>query len=321
MALLDQIAAEIGEPLAAVDRLLRDMLSAEANSAVREVTLYAAKGGKRVRAILTLLSARVFAQDVSAALPIAAAAEAIHLATLLHDDVIDGSHLRRYQTTVNAKWGNRIAVLAGDSLWARAVELLANEASSQILTTMMRMVRHMCDGEIMQLEFSAVGDEAERHYLTQIERKTAEFFQACCQCGALAVGATESQAQSMANFGRHVGMAYQIVDDLLDLVGDTADLGKPVGSDLKAGIITLPLLYLIRQNGSQSIQSESTTPLDQRKQRELVARLQDQGAVDYTMETARSYASQAKQALQDIPLNQSRWLLTATVDQLIERSG
>lgn len=310
---------EIAQPLNRVERLIRDTVMEEANSTVREITLYSTRGGKRVRAMLTLLTARIFTEDLEPVIPIAAAVELIHAATLLHDDVIDSAHLRRHKPTVNRKWGNKVAVLAGDALLARAIGLLARRSTPQIMQVIVRAVQRMCEGEIMQSE-TVVGDaQAEIKYLEQIERKTAEFFRACCEAGALAAGANAGQVEAMSLFGRHVGMAYQIIDDLLDVVGNEDTLGKPVGADIRAGIVTLPWLHFFQQaKAEQLAQNDLATLVANYEQSKLVAMLEKHGALDYTIQTARGYADKAKAVLLNFPSSHITRLLTATVDELVQ---
>ncbi|NLV90902.1 MAG: polyprenyl synthetase family protein [Firmicutes bacterium] len=317
--LQDEINLHIGDSLVAVEGQIQDVLIEESNEAIREAVLYAARGGKRVRAILTLLSARLFALDLTPVVPVAAGAEMIHLATLLHDDVIDESNLRRHRPTVNARWGNKVAILAGDSLWAKAIELLTNHATGEIVTIMMRMIQQMCAGEIMQLDSPSSSKATEDTYLEQIEKKTAGLFQACCRCGALAVKASGEQVQAMADFGRNIGIAYQLVDDLLDLVGDAKNLGKPVGADLKAGLLTLPLIYCQRVYGVDPWQDLVTGPVTHQDLAKLADLLREYGAIDYTLKTIDEYGAKAKAALGQVPDNSSRHLLLAFTDHLLDR--
>lgn len=309
---------EIAEPQREVEKLIRDTVMEESNSTVREVTLYSIQGGKRVRSMLTLLTARIFSSDLEPAVPVAAACELIHAATLLHDDVIDSADLRRHKPTVSHKWGNKVAVLAGDSLLARAIALLAKRSTAEVLQVIVRTLQRMCEGEIMQSETLVGDDQAEAKYLDQIERKTAEFFRACCEAGALAVGANASQVEAMSLFGRHMGMAYQIIDDLLDIVGSEAALGKPVGADIRAGIVTLPWLYFLQHaTADDRAQVDINAMAASYEQEKLVAILEKHGALDYTIQTARCYADKAKAVLLNFPSNQITRLLTATVDELV----
>lgn len=317
MAVLGEIMQEIAQPQRQVEQLIKEAATEEPNSAVREVILYSTEGGKRVRSILTLLSARLFAQDLEPAVPVAAAVELIHAATLLHDDVIDSAEHRRHKPTVNCKWGNKVAILAGDSLLARAITLLAQRSTPQILQIIARALQRMCEGEIMQSETLVCGPLAEAKYLDQIERKTAEFFRACCEAGALAVGANANQVEALSQFGRHVGMAYQIIDDLLDIVGNEETLGKPVGADLRTGVLTLPWLYFLQKTSADQSVRVNISSLAAYEQSKLAAMLQKYGALEYTVQTARRYADSAKAVLLHFPSNNITRLLTATVDALV----
>ncbi|MEW6046988.1 MAG: polyprenyl synthetase family protein, partial [Bacillota bacterium] len=242
----ERVQAFLGEALRKVEALLEDVLSsAEGLGATTSLHLLRA-GGKRIRPIVTLLAGRVFGTPDGTVIPIAAAAEMIHMATLVHDDVIDASETRRGRPTVNAVWGNYAAVLTGDFMLARAMSLIVDQGHPRVLKVMSDMIYEMCEGEIAQHEAKGKLDLTEQEYLRRIGKKTARFFQACSESGALLASASPAQVRAMGQFGYNLGLAFQVVDDLLDLTGDDQVMGKPIGSDLAQGVLTLPVIYLLQ---------------------------------------------------------------------------
>ena len=210
----------------------------------------AESGGKRVRPVLSLLSAASLRGEPEPAIPVAVAAEMIHMATLVHDDVIDRAETRRGRKTVNQIWGNHVSVLAGDALLAKALIILVERTSGEIVRIMSDMIYRMCEGEIAQHASQHDMYQEEQEYFDRIEKKTALFFAACCKAGALMGGASAEQAEALWRYGRHLGMAFQVVDDLLDVSAEAQVVGKPVGNDLRSGILTLPVLHTLRPKGT-----------------------------------------------------------------------
>ncbi|MCR4399121.1 MAG: polyprenyl synthetase family protein, partial [Firmicutes bacterium] len=202
-------------------------------------------GGKRLRPALVLLSALCYDYDSRVVVPAAAAVEMIHMATLIHDDIMDDSCTRRGRPTVNSIWGVRTALLTGDYLFAKAFVLLSR-AGPGVVRLMSRTVHEMCLGQAREIESGAVPDE--REYFERIERKTAAFMSACCALGSRLAGAPRRATAALSRYGRLLGMAFQITDDLLDIVGDARTLGKPVASDLRQGIITLPVIRALDES-------------------------------------------------------------------------
>ena len=279
-------------------------------------------GGKRIRPVVTLLAGRVFGAPDEAVVPIAAAAEMIHMATLVHDDVIDGARSRRGRPTVNAIWGDYPAVLTGDFMLARAMSIIVDHGHPRVLKVMSDMIYEMCEGEIAQHEAKGRLDLTEQEYLRRIGKKTARFFQACSESGALLAGASPAHVRAMGQFGYNLGMAFQVVDDLLDMTGDERTMGKPVGSDLAQGVLTLPVIYLLqraeyRDRVASRLQVLPPSPQDIQAILQLV---RHNGALHYTQGVAGQYARKAVESLAAIPPGEASELLREMVGALGARS-
>ncbi|MGD0153708.1 MAG: polyprenyl synthetase family protein [Thermacetogeniaceae bacterium] len=203
-------------------------------------------GGKRLRPLLVILCSGLADPSHQPLIDMAAAAELIHTASLIHDDILDQATTRRGATTINHLQGNHTAVLAGDFLFAAAFDLLTCTGRPEALALMTEAIRAMCQAEIEQKEAVFQFSVTESRYLGRIEKKTAALLAACCGAGALAGGAAPEEVASLMAFGRNLGLCFQITDDLLDFTGDSATLGKPAGSDLAQGILTLPVIYLLQ---------------------------------------------------------------------------
>lgn len=322
MNLVEQAYRAVGPHLEEVERRLRAVLD-QAESRTSQIGQHLADGGgKRVRPLITLVAARHFTEDPSPAVPVAAAAELIHMATLVHDDVIDAAELRRGHETVNALWGNHVSVLMGDLLLARALVLLVAESRPEVVRIMADMIYYMCEGEIAQGIQVDNLDQDESHYFERIEKKTALFFAACCQAGALMGGATPAEAAAMAAYGRNIGMAFQVTDDLLDVSAEAEVVGKPVGNDLASGVFTLPILYLLHhphyQSDVRGILSAGRPGPSQIQA--LLGLVRENGALDYTRLVAERFAVQAKRDLAEVRPGPMNALLQSFADAVLTRS-
>lgn len=321
LAQYQEIVALVQEPMQQTEARLASAFD-DAPPEARQMALHLVQGGgKRVRPLLVLLSARLFTEDVQKAIPVAVAAEMIHMATLVHDDVIDGAELRRGRPTVGRLWGNVNAVLSGDAVLARALLLLVQESTPAIVEIMSEMLYQMCEGEIVQNARASNLDQEEDDYFYRIERKTALFFAACCQSGALAVGAPPELAKRLWHFGRAVGMAFQVIDDLLDVAGDEKVLGKPAGQDLAEGILTLPVLYLLRhpEHGEQVRALLNGGTPDPAAIATVVKLARENGAHEYTYQTARQFVDEAKGWLEGLPPTPLKEVLISVADFSVER--
>ncbi|MBI2915101.1 MAG: polyprenyl synthetase family protein [Firmicutes bacterium] len=312
---------EVSACLEQVESELRKALS-QGREPFSDISLYLLQsGGKRVRPILTLLSAQVFGGDVERIVPLAAAVELVHMATLVHDDVIDKATMRRGRPTVNSIWGAYPSVLAGDCLLARALVILVDRGTPPVIRIMADMIYRMCEGEMVQTGNLFNPDQTEEDYFSRIEKKTALFFSACAESGALLGGASREQAEAMARYGLNIGMAFQVVDDLLDIGADEKVLGKAIGSDLMAGVLTLPVIYLLerpayRDSLISCLRSKKLQPSDVHAITDMI---QQNGAMDYCYGVARNFAEQARQALTGLPSNDSHKLLQDIADFIVNR--
>ncbi len=236
-------------PLDLVDRTMRDQLESVSPlvGAMGEHVL--ASGGKRMRPALLLLCAEMCGYTGPRRVDMAAAVELLHTATLLHDDVVDVSNLRRGQPSANALWGNRRAVLGGDFLYARSCSLIVEDGDADILWLFAESIRRLAEGELLQLERSFDPSITEAHYFAVIEAKSAALLKCACECGAILGGVTRAERRKVADFGRELGLAFQLRDDALDYEAGAEELGKRPLGDLREGKITLPLLLTLKRCG------------------------------------------------------------------------
>jgi heptaprenyl diphosphate synthase len=260
-------------------------------------------GGKRLRPAFVLLSGKFFNYDPDRLVPLAAAVELIHMATLVHDDVIDCAPLRRGIPTVRARWGDQIAVYTGDYLFAQALRLVAKYGNDQIVRILSEVSLKMCEGEIEQIETSEKFDLSLRAYLRRNKRKTALLFSACCLIGALASGAPGFAVKRLGNYGYYLGMAFQITDDILDFTSSEEVFGKPVCSDLRQGIITLPVIFALRD---PSVGRSLEEILVKKEKNEsdwgnALKLIEVSGALEKAQEVSNRYLEKAKKQLEALP--------------------
>lgn len=243
----------VQDDFGAVDDLIRSNLSSDV-PLVEEIAAYLIEaGGKRLRPLLVLLCAKANGYNEREHIKLAAVIEFLHTAMLLHDDVVDESNLRRGRKTVNAAWGNPPSVLVGDFLHSRAFEMMVEIGEMRVMQILSRATNVIAEGEVQQLTNIRNPDTSEESYLQIISRKTAMLFQAASHSGSVLAGANEKTEQALKDYGLHLGICFQLVDDQLDYLGDTEELGKNVGDDLAEGKVTLPLIAAMR-NGNASEQ-------------------------------------------------------------------
>jgi octaprenyl-diphosphate synthase len=262
-------------------------------------------GGKRVRPALTILSNYAVGGDGAnqSSIRMATVMEFLHTATLVHDDVIDKAETRRNRPSINAQFGNQTAVLMGDWLYMSAFETSLAERSLPILDILTSVTRKMTEGELLQLTLLGRTDISEEQYFDVIARKTAYLFSACCEIGALLGGATPTRQQMLRDYGMNLGIAFQLIDDLLDFTSSTDVLGKPAGADLVEGKVSLPLIFLLEREPSlrapvQAVISEGGYHSISRD--ELLAALADSGALQLAQDRAVEYAAAAGSALDEL---------------------
>lgn len=260
-------------------------------------------GGKRLRPLLVLLSSRALGYDRDEHLKLAAVIEFLHTATLLHDDVVDTSDMRRGRSTANAKWGNAPSVLVGDFLYARAFEMMVELQNLRIMDVLSHATAVIAEGEVLQLMNVKNPDVSEDKYMEVIHNKTAMLFEAASHTGALLAGASDDQEQALSAYGKHLGLAFQLVDDVLDYRGDAEAMGKNVGDDLAEGKPTLPLIYAMAK-GNDDEKQLIRKAIRKGGLDDLPAVLQivaSSGALEYTMAKAREQATLAAACLNTLP--------------------
>ncbi|MCS7265602.1 MAG: polyprenyl synthetase family protein, partial [Armatimonadetes bacterium] len=266
---LTEIFASINEPLQRVEEFIRQA----AQSSVQEMTAMAlhllSAGGKRLRPSLTLLCAQLVGNINYRTIAFAASVELMHTASLIHDDVIDKAELRRGRATVHSLWGNEAAIMCGDFLYSVAFKILAEDGDIEVIRTMTKASSQVCEGEVLELQLAFNPFITEAQCLEIARMKTAELVAAACKIGAMSTKADEKVCEALESFGRNLGIAFQIVDDVLDLEGSVDEIGKPVGSDLLEGKITLPVRFALdalsekeRKVWTQKISEQAITPKD-----------------------------------------------------------
>lgn len=301
--------AVVKDDFAAVNQLIIKQLHSDVGL-VENIGHYLVEaGGKRLRPLMVLLTANALgypqAQSAQHHLDLAAIIEFIHTATLLHDDVVDMSSLRRGRPTANAEWGNAPSVLVGDFLYSRAFQMMVNIGDMNVMAILSNTTNVIAEGEVQQLVNAKDPSVSEADYFTVIDKKTAVLFAAACEVAAVHCGATLQQREALRIYGHKVGIAFQLVDDALDYTGDAATLGKNVGDDLAEGKPTLPLIYAMRTGTPEQAELISTTIRngDASQLNQVLEIVQATGAMDYTLDCAREQVRLAIEQLQHLPDN------------------
>ena len=283
-------------------------------------------GGKRMRPTLVLLAARGNGIESDLHIPMAAVIEFIHTATLLHDDVVDMSELRRGRPTVNAEWNNPSSVLVGDFIYSRAFQILVQISDMRIMEIIANTTNRIAEGEVLQLIEKSNPQTSEENYMRVITNKTAILFQAAAQCGAILSKSDSTTEKALQSFGMQLGLAFQLIDDVLDYSGTADELGKNVGDDLSEGKSTLPLIYALK-NGSPAqkgviLESLKAQKLTKKMLENVIEIVQDCGGIDYTKTLAENKAeSAANYLLENLPQSDYRDSLEKMVEFSITRTN
>jgi octaprenyl-diphosphate synthase len=301
----NSITQPIAADMEAVNTVIRRQLYSEVPLVNQIAEYIISAGGKRIRPVLVLLMANACGYRGTHHHDLAAVVEFIHTATLLHDDVVDESSLRRGRKTANALFGNAASVLVGDFVYSRAFQMMVNVGNMRVMQILADATNVIAEGEVLQLLNMHDPDVTEERYLQVIRSKTAKLFEAAAQLGALIAGAPEEAVEAAAEYGRSLGTAFQLIDDVLDYSGNASDIGKNVGDDLREGKPTLPLIYLM-QNGTseqrQLVRSCIETG-DEQHFDEILSAITGSGALDYTRREAEKNAQQAANAIGGLPVN------------------
>ncbi len=277
-------------------------------------------GGKVIRPALTLLSGRLFSYNRDRTLPMATASELLHIATLVHDDAIDEADTRRGRPTVNKLWGLDKAVLLGDYLFARAGEFAATTGNIRVVGLFARTLQIISSGELKQAFGAFSLEQSFEQYRERIAGKTAGLIVMATESGAILGSASEEEIQIMKDYGYNLGLAFQIVDDILDFIGDEKEMGKPVGSDLAQGTITLPSLLLLKRHPTDNPVAKIFAGKEPAENiRRAVAMISSSSIIDESYSIAQDYISEACQHLKRLPDSQHRRSLLALADYIIRR--
>jgi len=282
-----------------------------------------ANGGKRLRPMLLLLVNRLFGETTDAAIRLGAVVEMIHAATLVHDDVIDEAQTRRGKPSANALWGNQICVLGGDWLYMQAFQMALRERNFAILDILISLTQMMVEGELIQLERIGRIHLTEADYMELVDRKTASLFSACARLGALVGGANEAQESLAADYAWNLGMAFQLVDDILDFTARESILGKPVGNDLREGKVTLPLIYALAEATPAERELVATVLKDRSYQNVPLKRILEfmrrYGGIERARQRALTFTDKARSVIAGFPDSPYQRALYTVTDLITER--
>jgi len=315
LTISEQIRAPIARQLDLLEADLAEAFTSEIGlvSAIGEHLV--AMKGKRIRPTLVLLSAEIGAPDQACSGRVALAVEMIHTATLLHDDSIDRSHLRRGLPTVNRLWNDQVSVIMGDHLFCKAFKILHEAGLFDIAAVLSAGSDQMTSGEMLQMDLRRRYDISEASYTEMAKLKTASLFASACEAGAMVGGLGDLERSSLRSYGESLGIAFQIVDDVLDFVGDVSVMGKPVGSDLKDGRITLPLIAALREASPAEIGRIRSAEWD-----EVVRFIRDRGGVGYARKLAVGLAERAKDSIAGLRACPAKGSLALLAQHLVARN-
>jgi octaprenyl-diphosphate synthase len=308
--------------MSAVDALIRTRLASDVVLINQVAEHIIGGGGKRLRPMLHLIAARAAGYTAGQHIPLAALIEFIHTSTLLHDDVVDESDLRRGRKTANALWGNAASVLVGDFLYSRSFQMMVELDSMRVMRILADTTNRIAEGEVLQLLNIGNPDTSEQAYLDVIERKTAVLFAAATRLGAVLAGLPAAEEDALARYGLDLGYAFQIADDVLDYASDADTLGKNIGDDLAESKPTLPLIIAIARSApaqaaslKRALQEGDLGALD-----EVLAAIRATGALETSRERAQTYARSAREALGVLPPSDARDALGVLADYAIDRT-
>lgn len=319
---LSAIRAPVSSDIQAVDEIVLRRLQSSV-VLINQIGHYiVSSGGKRLRPLLVLLASRACGYQGVAHVDMAAIVEFIHTATLLHDDVVDGSELRRNRDTANAVWGNEASVLVGDFLYSRAFEMMVEAGNMRVMEVLAHATNRIAEGEVLQLLNTNDPDTDEARYLEVIERKTATLFEAGTRLGAVLAETGRDIEDAVADFGRHLGIAFQLVDDALDYESDAATIGKHIGDDLQEGKPTLPVIRAMEvgTDKQRRLLRDAIETGGRDQIGDVVEAIVSSGAIDYTLKLARSHAEAAKAAIRVLADSPAKRSLEATADFAVART-
>jgi octaprenyl-diphosphate synthase len=309
--------------LNAVENLLKE-IGGSSNPLIAEVNKYLfQKEGKRIRPALLILCSKLGGYRGTDHVFWSALVEIIHTASLIHDDIVDNSFLRRGRDTVHAKWGPNITVLLGDFLYIQSIALALRTKNHAIIDILADVTVRMIEGELIEYSITGKPELSEDLYLEILDKKTAQLFSASCRIGGVLAGSLPEEEQRLYEFGRNLGLSFQIIDDLLDFTGDEATLGKPILSDFREGRITLPLIHALRRTKGQArvkllhlIHNRKT---EKNAGKKILAHIVSHGALDYAYQRAAAFSQKAKDILAAFPKSPHRESLNRMADMVLQR--
>lgn len=322
---MEAITKPITDDLTKLESTIQQLITTKIGFIKEIVNHIIRSGGKRVRPVLTILTARLCGYEGDDHIPYAAIVEFIHTATLLHDDVVDNAPTRRGSSTANTLWGNEPSVLVGDFLFSKSFELMTHNGNPEILKVMSEATTALAEGEILELLKTCDAETEEGEYFEIIGNKTASLFSAACETGAILGKVRQAKRTALRNFGYSLGMAFQLTDDVLDYVSYDAVLGKRVGTDLKEGKVTLPLIHTLKSaterersyiTSTLNKDSGKVTAKDFEKVRKII---QKYGGVEYTSKATKKFIDDAKNALRIFPSSVYKQSLISLTDYMLAR--
>lgn len=319
---IQSIYSLIQDDMKAVDELIQQRLQSDV-ALINQLGFYIINsGGKRLRPAIAILSARACGYEGSQHINLATIIEFIHTATLLHDDVVDNSDMRRGQETANSLWGNEASVLVGDFLYTRSFEMMVEIESMRLMHILSHTTNIIAEGEVLQLLNCHDADTTEERYLEVIHHKTAKLFEAAGQLGAVISGSDNAIETAMASYAMHLGSAFQLVDDLLDYSQSSETIGKNIGDDLAEGKPTLPLIYAMQHGNAEqaAIIREAIEQGQRDRINDIIEIIQNTGAIDYTAKAAEKEVMQAKKALDRLAESPYKQALLSLADFAIQRN-
>ncbi|MBP1749181.1 MAG: Trans-hexaprenyltranstransferase [Deltaproteobacteria bacterium] len=313
----------IQKDLDKLESSIDELMSTRVNY-IKEIVTYIIKsGGKRVRPVLVMLCSKLCGYRGKKHIAYAAIIEFIHTATLLHDDVVDNAETRRGLSTVNTVWGNEPSVLVGDFLYSRSFELMSRDGNNEILKTISQVTTALSEGEILEIVKTADVGTTEKDYYEIIGNKTAVLFGAACEIGAILGDRSQEERKALRNFGYNLGIAFQLMDDVLDYTSYNDVLGKHVGTDLKEGKVTLPLIYILN-NSSQKDKTYIESifgrqKITQRDFNRVLRMIEKNGGISYTMDATEKHLNKAKKCLDIFAASRYKTALLELADYMLKR--
>jgi geranylgeranyl pyrophosphate synthase len=316
---LDDIYKPVQEDLEKVERSLEEIADSEFPLLAQLLAYTLKNGGKRIRPALTLLAGKFYVYDSAPLVLMAAAIELLHTATLVHDDIVDNSPVRRGKPTVSRTWGENRALLLGDYLFAKAGRLAADTGNLRVIKLFSQTLMTISGGELKQTGVSFALARARDYYFAWVSAKTACLFSTSTESGAILSQAPEDAIESMRDYGHNLGMGFQIVDDVLDFVGEENELGKPVGSDLREGTMTLPSILFAESYPEDNLMRSITENKDAESVALAVEKIRNSSVIDECLALASEFCSRASRAVEKIPDNSARQSLLELAAYIVER--